>query len=123
MTKLSPQEAKALEMLNNGFSRADICDEMVITNQHLSTLFNQARRKGVAIPKGRPPGNSRPGKVPIQRLMEIYESLEKRGFKGAGLYRVMSERTGISINCLRVRIWRYKNGRAPLYARQGEQAA
>lgn len=120
--RLSPQQNKAVEMLRNGFTRAEICDEMDIHPKHLSVLFYNVRRQGIDIPKAKS-GNLRPGKIPIQKLLALYATLEQRGFKGAGLWRTMSERTGLSINCMRVRIWRYHKGIGPRYAIEEGQAA
>lgn len=113
--RLAPQENKAVEMLRNGMSREDIADELDIDAKHLSVLFYNARRKGVDVPKAKA-GNPGPGKVRIEKIVELYDTLNKRGFKGAGIWRTMSERTGLSINCLRVRMWRYKKRIGPAYA-------
>lgn len=110
--RLAPQENKACEMLFNGMTRSEICDEMEIDYKHLSVLFYNARSKGVAVPKA-PAGSRNPGRVSIERINEIYDDLERRGFKRAGLWKALSERTGLSINCLRVRRWRYFKGIRP----------
>lgn len=112
--RLSPQENKACEMLFNGMTRAEIADELDIDYKHLSVLFYNARQKGVAVPKA-PAGSRNPGRVSIERINELYDDLERRGFKRAGLWEALAERTGLSINCLRVRRWRY--------FKQREQAA
>lgn len=104
--RLAPQENKAVEMLLNGMTRSEICDEMDIDYKHLSVLFYNARTKGVHVPKA-PAGSHNRGRVSIERINELYDDLERRGFKRAGLWEALSQRTGLSINCLRVRRWRF----------------
>lgn len=110
--RLSPQENKAVEMLLNGMKRAEIADEMDIDVKHVSTLLSKARVKGVVVPKLRA-GSPYRGKIPIERLVEIRAALRARGFLKDSLWKTMSERTGLSINCLKVRLWRHDNGIQP----------
>lgn len=117
--RLRPQENKAVEMLRNGFSRAAIMDELDIDRKHLSTLFYRARKLGVDVPKvSSGPQSCAPpdGSIPIQKLVALRAQLERAGFKYAGMFRVMSERTGLSENCIKVRLWKYDHGLKPKYA-------
>lgn len=115
--RLAPQENKAVEMLRNGMSRSEICDELDIDYKHLAVLFYNARAKGVDVPKA-PAGSHNRGRVSIERINELYAELEKSGFKRAGLWETLSKRTGLSINCLRVRRWRYFKANQPKHEGQ-----
>lgn len=120
--RLSPQENKACEMFFNGFSRADIMDEMDISRVHLSTLFCGARRKGgYEISKDRT-GPRASTAVPIERLVRLRAELMGRGFKGAGLHRVIAERVGLTENCVSVRLWKFDKGICPKRALEGQAA-
>lgn len=48
--RLTAQQNKAVEMLNNGYQRSAIADELDITPEHLSQVFRQARIRGVDVP-------------------------------------------------------------------------
>ena len=120
--RLSPQQNKAIELLRNGFKRAEILDEMDISSCHLSTLYNNARKRGVDVPKYAG-CDYRRGKVPIERLVEIRTQLAARGFKRAGLLRTIAERTGLTVNTVTVRLWRYDKGIRPKRAFEEGQAA
>lgn len=120
--RLSPQENKACEMFFNGMSRADIRDEMDISSQHLSQLFTKARKKGIAIPRGNSGALGSRARISIDRLVQLRAQLTARGFKGAGLYRILAERVGMSENCVSVRLWRYDKGIGPMPQSRGEAA-
>lgn len=111
--RLSPQENKACELFFNGFTRAEIEEEMVISAEHLAQLFSCARRKGVVIPKAPPGRTGGRARVPLERLIKLRKDLIARGFKGAGLYRVLAERVGMNESCVSVRLWRYDHGKGP----------
>lgn len=121
--RLSPQENKACEMLFNGMTRDEIADELDIGRKHLAVVFYKVRKKGIEIPRGKPGAVGSRARVPIDRLVEVRSQLMKRGFMGAGLYRILAERVGMSENCVTVRLWRYDRGIGPMPQARGEQAA
>lgn len=114
--RLSPQENKAVEMLRNGFSRGEIAEEMDIDLKHLSVLFYGARQRGVDVPRCGRNGGRKP-KVPIEELVQLDAKLRAHGMVGYSLMEAMRERTGLTANCIKVRLWRYKNGIRPKRAR------
>lgn len=122
--RLSPQENKAVEMQRNGASRAEIADEMDIDRKHLSTLFYTARKKGVDVPriKAGQIGAGRRPRISIEYLEALHEKLVASGMRGNGLNRAMEERTGLSANCIKVRLWRWRKGIRPM-RNLGEHAA
>lgn len=111
--RLTAQENKACEMLFNGFTRLEIQDEMVISREHLAQLFARARRKGVAIPKAKTGTPGSRARVPLERLIKLRDDLIARGFLGAGLYRILAERVGMTEGCVNVRLWKYDHGLGP----------
>lgn len=124
-SRLTPQQNKAVEMLRNGFSRPEICDELDIDTRHLSTLFYNARTRGVDVPKfvcGPQRGRRVRSAIPIGDLVRLRETLTRNGFKYAGMFAVMAERTGLSVNCIKVRLWKYDHGQRPKYAQEGQAA-
>lgn len=118
--RLTPQENKAVEMLLNGYRRAEIADELDVDVKHVSTVLSRARKKGVDVPKMRA-GSPYRGSIPIEKLEKLRADLKARGFLGDSLWQTMSERTGLSISCLRVRLWRWDNNIQP--KREEGQAA
>lgn len=116
--RLSRQQNKAVEMLRNGFSRAEIAEEMDIDQKHLAVLFYNARKRGVDVPlvhEGRNGG--RKPKVQIEELLQLDAKLRAHGMVGQSLMEAMRERTGLTANCIKVRLWRYRNGIQPKRAR------
>ena len=110
---LTPQMNKAVEMLYNGFTRAEIRDEMEISDRHLNRLFYSARQRGEPVPKdhpGRPTGVTPLNVVPIGSLVRVRAELKLRGFK-RGVHRMIAARFGLTEGNVKVRLWHYDNGR------------
>jgi hypothetical protein len=120
--RLSPQENKACEMYFNGMERAEILEELEISSSHLSQLYCKARNKGIDIPRGNVGKRGSRARVPIERLVHLRDQLEKRGFRNAGLYRIIAERVGMKQNCVTVRLWRYDKGLGPRPQWEGKAA-
>lgn len=100
---LSPQERRALALRRAGKTNGEVADDMMITNSHVATLLTGAKRKGALVPKA-PRG--KPGYLPIERLVELRATLRAAG-RRSGICRIIAERTGLKIGCVRVRLWRY----------------
>jgi hypothetical protein len=111
-------------MFRNGATRDEICDEMDIDRKHLSVLFHNARKKGVDVPrlKAWQRAAGRPPRVPIETLLSLQAKLKAHGLKGEALVGAMAERTGLSANCIKVRLWRWNKGIRPLYALREQSA-
>lgn len=92
--RLSPQQNKAVEMLRNGFSRAEIEDEMEIGSKHLAVLLNKARKRGVDVPMGKR-GRRNSGQTGAQ-IEAIKGQLWSAGLKGFGSYAMIAERVGLT---------------------------
>lgn len=117
--RLSPQENKAVEMLFNGMTRDEIAEEMDVYPAHVSVLFSMARRKGIDVPKLRAGAPYR-GSITIERLAEIRASLMASDIPRGEILPTISKRTGITVNCLKVRFWRWDNNIQP--KREGQSA-
>ena len=109
---LTPQQNKAVEMLYNGFSREEIEDELEISTRHLSRLLHGARQRGEPVPWAEN-GTCFTGAVPIERLVQIRQSIHEGGFK-RGVHRMIAARTGMTVNAVKVRLWKYDHGQGRL---------
>lgn len=90
--RLSPQQNKACEMLFNGWSRAEIEDELDISDKHLAQLFCKARKRGVWVDHAT---TRRRTGITTERLSELREMFKRNGCKW-GVYRLIAERTGLT---------------------------
>lgn len=99
---LSPQERRALALRRAGKTNQEIGEEMMIADEHVRSIMTHAKRKGADVPKA---PRAKPRCVPIERLVEIRRQLTQTGRRG--VYPIIAERTGLKVNCVRVRLWRY----------------
>lgn len=114
---LSPQERRAVALRRQGMTTDQIADEMAITLNHVWTLLCTAKRKGAVLPVIRRP--TRTAAVPIERLVHIRTELRRAGYGHYGMARIIAERVGLTVNCVKVRLWKHDHAHKP----QGEQAA
>lgn len=110
---LSPQERQAVTLRRQGMSNREIADEMMLTDGHVASILAHAKRKGAVFPAVR---TGKPCKVDIERLVSLRHQLRQAGY-GRGIPTIIAQRTGLSANCVKVRLWRYDQ------RQQGEQAA
>ena len=110
---LGPQERRAVALRRQGMSNKQIADEMMLDDGHVASLLSVAKRKGAVFPAVR---TGKPCKVDIERLVSLRQQLRQAGY-GRGISTIIAKRTGLSANCVKVRLWRYDN------RQQGEQAA
>lgn len=95
--RLSPQQNKAVEMLRNGFSRAEIAEELDISRAQLTSIWSKVRKRGVDIAFGEP---GRPQYVPAKYMAALQGTLKTN--------RNIAERMGISEGTAKLRLWRYR---------------
>lgn len=92
-------------MFSSGLSRAEIADEMMISDTHLAQILYKARSLGIIIPFG-VSGRPAAGKGAYAHLpsAERIEALRKQGVS----YAAIAERFGTSANSLKVRASYYR---------------
>lgn len=112
---LGRQERQAVTLRRQGLTTTEIADAMCLTTNHVSTVLTHAKRKGAAIP--RVPRKPAPVKVPIERLVQIRAELLRAGYSRYGMAAIIATRTGLTTNCVKVRLWKHD------HKPQGEQAA
>lgn len=117
--RLSPQQNKAVEMVRNGFSRAEIADEMDIDFRHLATLLSQSRSKGIDVPKAI---GGRPAAVTTQQIIDLRDRLTRQGVPKWGMTPLIAKRLGLTPNNVAVRLWKYDKGIFPKRQSEGAHA-
>lgn len=108
--RLSPKQNKAVEMTRNGFSIAEVAEEMMIERRAVHRLLNIAERKGVQVDRVR--AAARAG-VSLFTLVTVRAALLEAGHPKRGLAKAISDRTGVSENSVSVRLCRYDHGYGP----------
>jgi len=104
--RLTFDESKACEMYFNGFSRAEIADELDVSRDYLRVLLQRARAKAsVDIPLGAA-GAPSDAAMPIERLLEFRDQLRANGVT-RGINPRVALRFGLTANNVKVRLWRY----------------
>lgn len=103
---MSPQVSKVVAMFAAGASRAEIADDMMISDTHLAQIIHKARQLGVVIPFGGTGGRPSAGKGCYAHLPTAarVEELLQQGVS----YAILAERYSTSANSLKVRVCRYR---------------
>lgn len=116
--RLNAGQNKAVEMARNGYTNAEIAEEMDTGANVVKVLLSQARAAGVDVPRGR---RGLPGvntitmepTVSTERLLELRDQLRKAGFregrKGSrvvpSIFDAIAQRTGLSREAVYLRFW------------------
>lgn len=95
--RLKPQANKAIEMLKNGYSRADVVDELALPDpKQLSVLLSQARANGVDVPLA--PRSGGPSQTVRPRVARLATQKDAFGIPLSNAQ--IGERVGISKNAV-----------------------
>jgi GNAT superfamily N-acetyltransferase len=112
--RLTEGERKAVEMARNNYSNAEIADELDTSAATVSALLSKARAKIGQSAAGRGTPSGRPVEVSTERLVRMREELRRAGVpanktRGSDrtILKVMAERTGLSREAVKQRLWQY----------------
>lgn len=114
---LGRQERQAVTLRRQGLTNIEIAVIMDRSGDHVGVVLSNAKRKGAVFPPIKRGNRKDLNCVPTARLVKIRSELLRAGYSPYGMIAIIAERTGLTKNCVKVRLWKHD------HKPQGEQAA